>query len=829
MAVTLLVACVAATRPRRGLDGPRDLDRRRRHGAACKGHACANRRRRRAPNATDVAGVAATPDGPGDRLRKCKPFRMKPQLHGFGNVLSDLAVAYSHATRCGLPGLALIESDEEPEADARLKSILGPDARRQGFAPDRFRRVCERLGCKDAKLVHAPPGFNPTTKGTPGVPLRPPECPEDCVRGKKQFDWRTALKPVDKGAWLINYTCAGPNLEGRRGGDRRPFEVAVHVRSLRFDFERPPASIERDRGLRFEAVQTNPKLRGKISRGRRVDPNRLFNDSAPVREFSRYKVSSWRRLAKRILADRPAAVYVASDNEPVRDELVARIVERDGTACWVPATPTHSTFHASAADDDYVLSDWWRLAKATKEIFMVPLDCLGKTSNTCQYTGEPSARGSKGLSTFSYSAFQFRGRRRQNKTYTILPEDTRRRLQDAPVARVRRSPIPRRRSGPSARGGRGRDHGRAPDGPDGGPDVSDGPLKACPPLVLKAPLHGFGNVIEQMMGGYERARNCGHAGLQLITADELAADIPAGQKRFGPPDRYRRICERLGCENATLVPPPKGFDPTRHGRQGGGKLTDVEDRVLHRDKCPRCAPAVGGPTFDFGRALAPTNEGRWLAKYTCVGPNPRRRTGEDRRPFDVAVHFRSLRNDFEPQIGMTWQPGFNRDRWKRQHDGPGDARPVSAGKRYNASEWAGLAKAVLAGADEVYIASDNKPVTDEFAARIVELNGTACFLDVAPKHSAYFATPSDDDAVLTDWWTLATVRDTIFYAPLQCSAGRGFELHRNRPHGNRASDCHSENLGEIRYGAQSSFSKSANVYRRSHRRRERGSLGWITL
>ena len=228
-------------------------------------------------------------------------------------------------------------------------------------------------------------------------------------------------------------------------------------------------------------------------------------------------------------------------------------MERDGTACWVPATPTHSTFHASAADDDYVLSDWWRLAKATKEIFMVPLDCLGKTSNTCQYTGEPSARGSKGLSTFSYSAFQFRGRRRQNKTYTILPEDTRRRLQDAPVARVRRSPIPRRRSGPSARGGRGRDHGRAPDGPDGGPDVSDGPLKACPPLVLKAPLHGFGNVIEQMMGGYERARNCGHAGLQLITADELAADIPAGQKRFGPPDRYRRICERLGCENATLV------------------------------------------------------------------------------------------------------------------------------------------------------------------------------------------------------------------------------------------------------------------------------------
>ena len=92
-------------------------------------------------------------------------------------------------------------------------------------------------------------------------------------------------------------------------------------------------------------------------------------------------------IADRVLqAGLRGDVFVASDNAPARDELVARVAERNGTACFVPRTPEHSSYHATDEQDDHALTDWWVLATATHTLTSAHLQCSGKAANTCQYS-----------------------------------------------------------------------------------------------------------------------------------------------------------------------------------------------------------------------------------------------------------------------------------------------------------------------------------------------------------------------------------------------------------------------------------------------------------
>jgi len=113
----------------------------------------------------------------------------------------------------------------------------------------------------------------------------------------------------------------------------------------------------------------------------------------------------WAHLARRIhgLGD----VFIASDNAPARDELARLVAARNGTACYVPRTPGHSSYATSRANDDHALTDWWALAHA-RTIYMVGLGCWGPTANSCQFKRacEPHCR----QSSFSGSAHKLHQR-----------------------------------------------------------------------------------------------------------------------------------------------------------------------------------------------------------------------------------------------------------------------------------------------------------------------------------------------------------------------------------------------------------------------------------
>ena len=183
-----------------------------------------------------------------------------------------------------------------------------------------------------------------------------------------------------------------PERDGARGRGRlrlsaaRPFATAAHIRSARFDFERPPAVVARDRPQRLRREG-------------------YFNESLPTNAHPRYDADGWAHLARRIhgLGD----VFIASDNAPARDELARLVAARNGTACYVPRTPGHSSYATSRANDDHALTDWWALAHA-RTIYMVGLGCWGPTANSCQFKRacEPHCR----QSSFSGSAHKLHQR-----------------------------------------------------------------------------------------------------------------------------------------------------------------------------------------------------------------------------------------------------------------------------------------------------------------------------------------------------------------------------------------------------------------------------------
>jgi hypothetical protein len=156
----------------------------------------------------------------------CAPVPVVFERSGFGNAFDVLFAAYAWARSCG----------------ARVGVVSSET--------NRVRRICDRLTCAGATGLAPAAGADPSYVFTGGAPRA---CPPGC-RGKpprgKQLLWSRApvaaasFVPTRGGAWLAALACVGPNATARAAAGvsaARPFATAAHIRSARFDFERPPA------------------------------------------------------------------------------------------------------------------------------------------------------------------------------------------------------------------------------------------------------------------------------------------------------------------------------------------------------------------------------------------------------------------------------------------------------------------------------------------------------------------------------------------------------------------------------------------------------------
>ena len=286
----------------------------------------------------------------------CGPVRVSYDHAGFGNAFDVLFVAFDWARRC----------------DSRVE-IVGDES-------DRLRRICERLTCADAGVV---------ANGT-----CPPGCPAPLMTWKHtpssayiqtlgrynipRFN-SSVFVPANGGRWLAPLTCVGPNAAKRvAAGATRPFTTAAHIRSIRYDFERPPATVAADK------------------------ENRTHEDSS-----TENSAAGWARLAGQVQTrgQRGGDVYIASDNAPARNALAAALAGRNATSCYVPRTPGHSSYYTARADDDQAMTDWWALANA-EAIIAADLKCMGKTADSCTPLGQ--RRRGRRFSSFSRTAHRLR-------------------------------------------------------------------------------------------------------------------------------------------------------------------------------------------------------------------------------------------------------------------------------------------------------------------------------------------------------------------------------------------------------------------------------------
>ena len=167
----------------------------------------------------------------------CAPLRLEPTNAGFGNAFQALFEGFKRAARCG----------------ARLELVDGANRKEKS----RYRRICDRLTCAGASFVPA--------KSHPGEALSvsfknallPVGCPAGCAKRRMPRETRIlrpAFEAANGGRWLAALTCVGPNAAKRAAaGATRPFTTAAHIRSIRYDFERPPERVKKDRRGRHPA------------------------------------------------------------------------------------------------------------------------------------------------------------------------------------------------------------------------------------------------------------------------------------------------------------------------------------------------------------------------------------------------------------------------------------------------------------------------------------------------------------------------------------------------------------------------------------------------
>ena len=304
----------------------------------------------------------------------CGPVRVTYDHAGFGNAFDVLFAAFHWARRC----------------NSRIEIV--------GDEQDRLRRICERLTCAGANVVAnhtCHPGCPPplmTWKQTPSSAYV-----QTLGRYANPSVDASVFVPARSGAWLAPLRCRGPNSAARQAaGAAHPFPNAAHIRSIRYDFERPPATVAADK------------------------ENRTHD--SPTAGLAENSAAGWARLAKQAhgRGQRGGDVYIASDNAPARDALAHHLSARNVTACYVPRTPGHSSYHTARADDDQAMTDWWALANADA-IIAAEIKCMGKTAESCTPLGQlfvggsrrsPSAsRRGRRFSSFSRTAHRLRQRK----------------------------------------------------------------------------------------------------------------------------------------------------------------------------------------------------------------------------------------------------------------------------------------------------------------------------------------------------------------------------------------------------------------------------------
>ena len=134
--------------------------------------------------------------------------------------------------------------------------------------------------------------------------LQPVGCPVGCKRRRVPRVEKRILLPkfelANGGRWLAPLTCVGPSANKRAAaGATRPFTTAAHIRSVRYDFERPPKRLKKDRRRAGSDISLDASaptydagrnrylgtnhLPGGISRGPAANPRSLVHTEEGIR------------------------------------------------------------------------------------------------------------------------------------------------------------------------------------------------------------------------------------------------------------------------------------------------------------------------------------------------------------------------------------------------------------------------------------------------------------------------------------------------------------------------------------------------------------------
>ena len=143
------------------------------------------------------------------------------------------------------------------------------------------------------------------------------------------------------------------------------------------------------------------------------------HEESPTAGLAENSAAGWARLAGQVQTrgQRGGDVYIASDNAPARNALAHHIAARNNvTACYVPRTPGHSSYHNARADDDHAMTDWWALANADA-IIAADIKCMGKTAESCAALGQ--RRRGRRFSSFSRTAHRLRLHGKQGRLVYI--------------------------------------------------------------------------------------------------------------------------------------------------------------------------------------------------------------------------------------------------------------------------------------------------------------------------------------------------------------------------------------------------------------------------
>ena len=261
-------------------------------------------------------------------------------IHGLGNYVTNLIVASRNAEKCEV-------------------SLVVEDVHL-------YQRICARLACRGAELVSAnalAARLRNRSVHTFVMGSRDSECVLPGTRNRCGLPLGVVQPMIHEPFFVINDRVWASMRPTCTGGVAAPaeFDAAIHVRTLNAELEEQHADgLARDRPASWNQSSA-------------YEP-RFWSSAA------RAVISSTAHL----IAGRRAAIYVASDMVPIREELTRRLWEHGAMVCF-NSMPTmrHSKDQGSTNQDDAaMMADWVTLSR-TRLLVALAMNCKSKHPSEC--------------------------------------------------------------------------------------------------------------------------------------------------------------------------------------------------------------------------------------------------------------------------------------------------------------------------------------------------------------------------------------------------------------------------------------------------------------